>query len=356
MIRSLHVIGSRRMGGAERFFSRLLEGLRQEGHSAGAVIRPNSPLTGFLERSIPQFQVPMRNGWDLPSLLALKRLIRHLDVPIIQTYMGRATRLTRAPRPSIHVARLGGYYKVNGYYKHADAWVANTKGICDYLMAQGLPCERIYHIGNFVEIPERSNRQTLVDRRRGLGIPEEAQIIFSLGRLVEKKGMGDLLAAFAHLPESLHDRPLHLVIAGGGPLSRALRRQTRIMGLENRVHWLGWQDDPGPLYDMARIFVCPSRLEPLGNVILEAWAHHLPVVSTRTRGALENVIDGETGLLTPIASPGALAESIRRLLHDDRLRETMAAGGNAQLDRRFSKARILNAYLAMYDDLMRRYA
>jgi glycosyltransferase involved in cell wall biosynthesis len=356
MIRSLHVIGSRRMGGAERFFSRLLEGLRQQGHPAGAVIRPKSPLTGVLEESIPQFQVPMRNGWDLPSLLALKRLIRRLGVPIIQTYMGRATRLTRVPRPSVHVARLGGYYKVNGYYKHADAWVANTKGICDYLMEQGLPCERIYHIGNFVEIPERSNRQTLLDRRRGLGIPEEAQIIFSLGRLVEKKGMADLLAAFGDLPDRIHDRPLHLVIAGGGPLARTLQRQTRILGLADRVHWVGWQDDPRPFYDMATIFVCPSRIEPLGNVILEAWAHHLPVVSTRTRGALENVADGETGLLTPIASPGPLAETIRRLLQDDRLRDTIAAEGKAQLSRRFNKARVLSAYLEMYEELLRRFA
>ena len=85
------------------------------------------------QRTVPQQTIPMRNGWDLLSVLKIRRLIRNTGPLIVQTYMGRATRLTRLPRDSaaIHVARLGGYFKIKGYYQHAHAWVGNTRGICD---------------------------------------------------------------------------------------------------------------------------------------------------------------------------------------------------------------------------------
>ena len=66
--------------------------------------------------------------------------------------MGRASRLTHLPPngTAVHVARLGGYYKIDGYYRHAHAWIGNTQGICDYLIREGLPASRVFLIGNFV--------------------------------------------------------------------------------------------------------------------------------------------------------------------------------------------------------------
>ena len=83
--------------------------------------------------------LPMRIVGDPISRLEVSRLIGRRRPHIVQTYTGRATRLTRLSRQneSVHVARLGGYYKVGGY-RHAHAWIGNTKGICDYLVAAGL--------------------------------------------------------------------------------------------------------------------------------------------------------------------------------------------------------------------------
>jgi glycosyltransferase involved in cell wall biosynthesis len=82
--------------------------------------------------------------------------------------------------------------------------------------------------------------------RARLGLPPDAQVLFSLGRLIAKKGFADLLEAFARLPAEPGGRPLRLVIAGDGPDRAALEEATRRLGLGGRVHWAGWQDDPSP--------------------------------------------------------------------------------------------------------------
>lgn len=358
MIHSLHIIGSRQMGGAERFFIRLVQALNQMGHQAVPVTRPNSPLIKETAALSPQaFTIPMRNGWDLFSSVSIKRLIQKTSPPIVQTYMGRATRLTRLPRGcgSIHVARLGGYYKIEGYYRHAQAWIGNTRGLCDYMIDRGLPASRVFHIGNFVDIPPSSSPETLHQLRNRLKIPEEAVIIFSLGRLIALKGFEDLLNAFALLPAEIGRRPLYLMIAGDGPQYPLLRHLTTTLELEGRVQWLGWQDNPVPYFDLADIFVCPSRHETLGNVILEAWAHHLPVISTPSPGARELITDGDNGLLCPDHTPPALATALKKMCEFHPAERTaLADNGRMQIEHFYNKQAIVSAYLSLYETLHRK--
>ncbi len=297
-MRSLHVIGSTQMGGAEKFFIRLVGALHERDHSAIAVHRPGSPVGRQLGADIPRYLVPMRNGWDVLSGLAIRRLIRETGVGIVQTYMGRASRLTRVPEKlgAVHIARLGGFYKVNGYYRHANAWIGNTRELCDYLVGQGLPAARIFRIGNFVEMPKRLSSPELAERRRTLGVPEDALVVFSLGRFLQLKGFDLLIEALAQVPAEIGHRPVRLVLAGEGPMGAELKKQAAALGLDDRICWAGWQSDPTALYQMSDVFVCPSRRETLGNVILEAWANGLPVLSTETPAARELIQDGTNGL------------------------------------------------------------
>lgn len=302
---SLHILGSPGLGGAERFFIRLVNGLAERQEGIGVAVRPQNPVARFLHPSVSVHPVPMRNGWDVFSLFRLRALIRRLQCPVVQTYMGRATRLTRVPRDSgaVHIARLGGYYKIRGYYTHAHAWIGNTQGICDYLIRNGLPAQRVFHIPNFVPSPSPAPEETLQALRAAWRVPEEAWVVFSLGRFVPKKGFSDLLAAFSRLPRSVAGRPVVLVIAGDGPDRDALHRHGETMGLAPYVRWVGWQDDPAPFFALTHVFVCPSRHEPLGNVILEAWSHAVPVVATETVGAAELITPAETASSPPSRTP-----------------------------------------------------
>ena len=348
---TLHVLGSRELGGADRFFIRLVEALTRAGHPTLAVTRRDGPVAAQLSPEVEQLHLPLASKWDLPSRWRLTRLIARRRPDVVQTYMGRATRLTRLPRGSraVHVARLGGYYKIRGYYEHAQAWVGNTHGICDYLRREGLPPEHVFYIGNFVPRPRAVPPEERAALRARLGLPPDAQVLFSLGRLFGKKGFADLLEAFARLPAEPGGRPLRLVIAGDGPDRAALEEATRRLGLVGRVHWAGWQDDPEPFYALADLFVCPSRHEPLGNVILEAWTHRLPVLSTRNEGAQELVEPGRNALLAPLADPAGLAEGLAALLAlDASARERLADAGHATVQREHGERAVLDAYLHLY--------
>lgn len=356
MVDSLHVIASRRLGGAERFFIRLIEALNKKGHEAVAVFRKDGMITGQLDNSVRRIHIGMRNNYDLFSVLKLREYINKESPPIVQTYMGRATRLTRInpEKGTIHIARLGGFYKIPGYYRHAHAWIGNTRGICDHMASEGIPADRIFLIGNFVDIKKRTHAEQLMSLHRSLEIPEDAVIIFSLARFIRKKGIDDLLTAFSGLPVEINHRPLRLVIAGDGPREDSLKIMAKNLGLDDRVTWTGWQNKPDIYFDMADLFVCPSRHEPLGNVILEAWAHRLPVVTTSTDGAIELVIDGHNGILTPLNSPKNMGDRILDLLKSGPEEwSRIGSNGVQTLLDKHSRDTVVKAYLELYDRLQK---
>lgn len=356
MFPSLHILGSRQFGGADQFYVRLVRALHEAGQAVSAINRAGSPVAQALATDgIEQIHVPLANQWDGWSLWKIRQLVAEREPCIVQTYMGRATRLTRLPPQTraVHIARLGGFYKVDGYYRHAHAWIGNTRGICDYLIQSGLPAERVYHIGNFVPEPLPISNEEKTGLRRVYGIPNEAWVLFALGRLIDKKGFDDLLRALARLPLEVAGRPVVLMVAGEGPSGEALQGLSRALGLGERVRWLGWQNPPDPFYALADAFVCPSRHEPLGNVILEAWNHRLPVVSTRSDGAVELIEEGHNGLLCECRDDKGLAGRIQSLLSaTDEQRRSLGDAGHEYLRSRYSRAAILDAYLTLYERLM----
>jgi glycosyltransferase involved in cell wall biosynthesis len=358
LVRSLHILGSREFGGADQFYVRLVRALHHAGQPVTAIHRPGSPVARALGPDpIEQIHVPLANRWDAWSWWRMRREIRERTPCVVQTYMGRASRLTRVPKgiPAVHVARLGGFYKIDGYYRHADAWVGNTRAICDFLVKSGLPAARVHHIGNFVPEPLPLDAAGKAALRRKHAVPDGAWILFALGRLILKKGFADLLDAFARLPREIGGRPAVLMLAGDGPLLQDLDDHARGLGIADRVRLLGWQDPPDAFYQLADVFVCPSRHEPLGNVILEAWNHAVPVVSTRSDGALELIEDGATGLLCDCKDAAGMASAIRQLLEaSPQQRAAIGRAGHARLHERYGQAAIVDAYLGLYRELLAR--
>ena len=354
-MRTVHILGSRYDGGAERFYARLVCALHRRGEEVVAVTRPDAAVNPLLRAcGLAPVTVPMVNQWDLYSLWRIRRLVRRLAPGLVQTYMGRATRLTRVAGVGKvkHVARLGGFYKVDGYYRHADAWIANSRELCDYLCGQGLPCSRVFHIGNFVDAPAPLPAGARPADREQAGLEEDAFVILSLGRLVAKKGFDVLLRAFARLPVRLGHRPLRLVLCGAGPEEARLHALAAALGVTARAAFAGWTPTPTAYYHLADLFVCPSRHEPLGNVILEAWAHGLPVVSTRTTGARALVTDGVNGLLCAPDRVEDLAAVMERALGlSAAARDRLAAAGREQVDTELSEAVIVERYRRLYREL-----
>jgi hypothetical protein len=315
------------------------------------VVRTGYELDVADWQGLVKHPLPMRSVWDPVSKLELGRLIQRLQPQVVQTYMGRATRLTRLRpgRGPVHIARLGGYYKLAGY-RHAHAWVGNTRGICDYLMRAGFPSQRIYHIYNFFEPPPQTGP---VASRASWGLPEDAWVLMTPGRLVPVKGQRHLLLALSRLPREIAGRPLRLLMLGDGPLGSELQQLAGSLQIQDRVVWAGWQSDPAPFYRMADLVVFPSEeAETFGNVILEAWAFEKPLVCTNFRGAREILHPEEDGLMTPCADPLALAKAINRLSHDAAQMRSMVEAGRLRLARDFAKQPIMERYLELYADMI----
>ena len=138
-----------------------------------------------------------------------------------------------------------------------------------------------------------------------------------------------------------------LWIAGAGPQEAKLKALAEALGVANRVRFLGWRSDASALYRTADVCVFPSRYEPLGNVVIQAWAHGLPVVAARSQGPSALIRDESDGLLTPVDDAEALAVAVRRLLDDPMLRIRLAQNGAGRVEAEFSRA----AVVAQWRDL-----
>lgn len=353
-INSLQVIGSKGFGGAEQWFQRFSLALADLGHPPELVVRRGYELDGDHWRGLTRHSLTMRTVWDPVSKHEISRLIRRRRPDIVQTYMGRATRLTRPPRRwnILHVARLGGYYKVDGF-RHAHAWIGNTKGICDHLVRAGLPARRVFHIYNFAELPAPG--PVSPELRARLGIPTDAWVLLTPGRLVPKKGHRILMDALARLPHTVAGRPIWQIVLGDGPLSVSLQAQATALDIDGRIVWCGWIHDPDPYYRLADLVVFPSeQSEPFGNVIIEAWAYAKPLVTSASLGAQEIARDEENALFFDCGSPADLATAIRRALEDDAGTATLGQNGRRRAERVFSRESVMQTYVDVYRYLIAR--
>jgi glycosyltransferase involved in cell wall biosynthesis len=159
---------------------------------------------------------------------------------------------------------------------------------------------------------------------------------------VKRKGFHTLIEAVSAVKNA------HLWLLGDGEERENLERLAAELGVTDRLHFAGWQPDPRAHIAAADVFVMPSSHEPLGNVILEAWAMGKPVVSTKSEGPLWMMRDGEDGLLCDIGDVAGLAAALQRLSSDPGLREKLALGGANTLQTRFSQSAITEAYLALF--------
>jgi len=221
------------------------------------------------------------------------------------------------------------------------------------MIAQGLPADRVFHIYNFADPAPAVPAARLDELRRQVEARPDDLLMITAGRLIDVKGQRYLIDALARLPAQVAGRRLRLVVLGDGPLAEPLRDQARQLGIDDRVAWLGWQQEPAPWFELADLVVFPSRdAETLGNVILEAWSHGRPLVASAFRGAREIVRHGEDGWLVPCDDAAALAAGIETVLRDPSLAAAIADAGRARVERDFSEDVIIARYRELYRQLL----
>lgn len=168
-----------------------------------------------------------------------------------------------------------------------------------------------------------------LDQREACGMlpGPEGRYVIALGRVVEKKGFDLLLRGFAAIAAK-HPN-VTLAIGGEGDALTALKSLADELAVRQQVRFLGRlsREQVAAAMNRAEIFVMPSRLEPFGIVVLEAWRAGRATIATSHGGPPEFIEHGVTGLLVDPFDAGAVASALDRLLSDETLRETIGCAG-----------------------------
>ena len=337
-LRVLQAMAGGAHGGAEYFFERLATAFQKRSVAQKVAIRTDPARAGRLKGAgVDVVELAFGGPLDLWTKPGLRRLAADYKPHIVLTWMNRAT--TKMPKGDyIHIARLGGYYKIKNY-RHCDYLIGCAPDIVRWLVEeQGWPKKRAICIPNFVDTAKMAPVE-----RTSLDTPPGKKLVVTMGRLHVNKAFDVLLRAMAKLPD------VYLWLAGSGPEEASLMALANELGLNERVRFLGWRDDMPALLAAADVFVCPSRHEPFGNVVPEAWASDVPVVSTASQGPSYMIKSEESGILVGIDQPDELAEAMRKVLDDEGLARRLVAGGRSALETRFSEARIVDEYLEFFE-------
>ena len=162
------------------------------------------------------------------------------------------------------------------------------------------------------------------------------------------KGFDIIIPLLKNIPEEYH-----LVLAGEGDYRNGLEDIAKEHKLSERVHFLGWVDNISEVYTMADIFVIPSKHEPLGNVVLDGWAHKLPVIASRSEGPKVLIQDGQNGLLVDIDDSNGFLKAILKVINDEKLKNSIAESGHQKLTEEFSKASVVQKYIDFYRSILK---
>ena len=339
-MRVMQVMAGAEFGGAEAFFTRLVLALNGAGLEQRVVIRRNDRRAAALKvGGVEPVQLPFGGLFDLRTPFALKREIGEFRPDIVLTWMNRATRMCRKG-DFAWVGRLGGYYDLK-YYQGCDHLIGNTEDIVQHLVNGGWPEDRAHYLQNFV-----SERRAPAISRREFYTPDSTPLLLTMGRLHHNKAFDVLLRALARVPSA------YLWIAGDGPLRSELEELAERLAVKPRVRFLGWRDDVAPLYAACDVFVCPSRHEPLGNVVIEAWAQEAPVIAADSLGLGILIEDMETGVLVPVDDAEALSQALNFVLGDAALRHRLAAAGRRAYEENFTEAVVVEQYMAFFKGVL----
>lgn len=332
-LRFAPVLAGAPVGGAENFYTRFaMEMNQQPDIRLKAFTRGNNPRAQmFSDLQVEADYFRFGGAFSLWDHWRYRSSLNSFRPDVVLTFMNRATKLT-PPGDYKLVSRLGHYYDLK-YYRHCDYWVGITTGICDHLIQGGMPVERVVHIPNFVD-----ERRAEPIARNSFDTPMDQPIILAFGRLHVNKGFDVLLRALALMDEGI------LWLAGSGPQEVELKQLAAELGVSDRVRFLGWRNDINALLATADLFVCPSRHEGLGSILLEAWYHGCPVVAANSQGPRDIISSEVDGLLVPIDDSKALAGAVARLLANESECEMLKSAGNKRYQSTYSKSIIIEQY------------
>ena len=365
--RTLFVDHAGVLGGAELFLLDVVCRLKSTGH---VLLFEKGPFFDRLKEEIVPVSVIEapdsvmgvdRSGGCLNDLLAIPGIVRMvyrvrrmaLDFDVIYANSQKALivcalagKLARKPviwnlhdiMTADHFSRSHRKIAISFANRLVDRVIVNSEATRQSFIDCGGDASKTHVVYNGIDASlfDSVDDETAENLKTELGL-EDSRVVGLFSRLTPWKGQHVLIEAISRLPD------VHALLVGGAlfqddaTYENELHDLVRRLGVEDRVHFLGFRDDvPFLMKAMDIVVHCSTAPEPFGRVIVEAMLAKRPVIASSAGGALEIVEDGKTGLLTSPGDADALEAAIRKLLADPKSARNMARAGYSSAYGRFA--------------------
>lgn len=364
-MRIAHVVESLDMGGLEHVVVALAGAQRQRGHEVRVVClwRRGALAERAEAAGVRVDSCEKQPGFDLRALSAMRALLRDFRPEVLHThnpmahYYGVAASLGLGIARTLNTRHGMGSGALSArrekLYRLALLATDHAVSVCDAarqrFVAHGvMPAGKAVVVRNGIDLARFQPRggEAGASLRLALGLPDDAVVFGTVGRLNEAKQQHRLLQALRELVNG--GLRAALVIAGDGELRAALEAETDRLGLREQVRLLGARSDVPQLLVGMDVFVLPSRTEGYSLALVEASAAALPIIATAVGGNAEIVQDGLTGLIVPPGDDARLVEAMAALGRDAVRREKLGEQARAWALREGSLDAMCDGYERLY--------
>jgi glycosyltransferase involved in cell wall biosynthesis len=342
------------VGGAEVAAERLARGLQETGHEVFLVVGKQGEVMEHMQQAglrcicSPMHFTDKWHWWryhgarkKLQQLLAMEQpdVVHSNDLPTHQIVSDAARRL-QVPRVCHHRFPFSSS-AIDWLNKYgAEQHLFVSKALMDEMCTSStrLSASKRTVVYDGVPLPEQPTEAIRQQARLKLGLASEKVILIFAGQIIERKGVADLLQAWALIDLNVKKQAQLLLVgddlAGEGKYRVAMQQFGA--HLQSDARFVGFQKNLGDWLVASDIAVVPSHVEPLGNATLEAMSYALPVIGCAVGGIPEMLIHEQTGLLVPSHNPRELAVALATLIRDKELRVCYGRQARIRCDQIFS--------------------
>ncbi len=308
---------------------------------------------------IEKHKLPFVNAVDPYTVYRLVDLIREKKIELLiptkrKDYVlaGLASRICgikNVLRLGI-VRSLGGnpYYNLV-YNKMADGIIVNAQPIKKILLqSKFMPADQIRVIYNGLDLDKLKSH---LESYPGIEKPYPF-LITAMGRITKRKGYDFLIPGLARFLNRSNAPNAGLVIIGDGPQRSSLQRLIQKSGLQDRVIFTGFVDNPYPYLVMSDVFVMTSVNEGISNALLEAMFLNTAVITTRSGGSTDIIHPNQNGLLLDYGDVELLSGQLTALYADSELRGCLAAAGHRTVEKTFSLTKMKDEIVEFCENIL----
>lgn len=340
----LHIIAGAETGGAETFCLDALKALHDQGVEQAIITRRHPAyIEAAASRGIACYEMRFSPLLKILERQRINLIIKQEQPDLIHAWMNRAASFTPPQKTIPVLGWFGGYYDLKNY-SACNFYMGVTRDIVRHIGEASGKADRTY-LGHTFGTLEECPPVTKTD----YGIPEDKKLVLLLSRMHWKKGVDLLLEAARNMPDS------YFLLAGDGPELTKYKAMAEKFGLGERAIFPGWCENRLALLKLADVCCLPSRYEPFGTVIAEAWFAGTPLVATRADGARQYVTDKEDGLLVDIDDRDGLIEALNTALKDKKMARRIIDGGTQSYEKLFSRDVVIDTMIKSYNDMIDRY-